>query len=366
MALTALVLFHAFTLVSCNSGSEVATEAKSFPVIRPLITDTARIQEYVADIHSVRNIEIRAKAGGFLEAIHIDEGAFVRQGQLLFSIGSKQYEQALKRSQAALASALAEAKVYEVEVANTRHLFNKQIVAQSELELAESRLETMQAKAEVASSEAAAAALTLTFAQIKAPFDGYINRIRNKSGSLIEEGTLLTTISDNREVFAYFNLSEREYLDYAVTGSGLKQATVRLRLANNALYPVEGVIETGESEIDKNTGNIAFRARFPNPDNILRHGSSGKIQVRSEVKQVMLIPQKSTFEIQEKLYVMRVKKDSTLEAQVITPVMRLSRLFVVQEGLHPTDQILFEGVQQVRPGDRIIPVRVDWASHSLQ
>src|SRR5690606_19629638 len=161
-----------------------------------------------------------------------------------------------------LKSAIADAKTAELDYQNVKLLVEKNIVSKSEMEMARAKLAALQAKIEEARSHEASARLRLGFTQIKAPFSGFIDRIPNRAGSLSDEGTLLTTLSDNEEVFAYFNVSEREYLDFVSNaGDDSKFREVSLILANNEIYPHHGKIETIEAEFDQSTGSIAFRAR---------------------------------------------------------------------------------------------------------
>jgi membrane fusion protein (multidrug efflux system) len=343
------------TVMGCSSNKNEQAELEKFPVITPIVKDTTYTREYVAEIHSVQNVEIRAKANGYLESIHVDEGSIVNQGQVLFSLNSQQFKQELLKAQAALTSALAESKAAEVELKNTRTLVEKNVISQSELDLAQARYDALLAKIEEAKAEEANAHLQLSFTQIRAPFSGIINRIPNKAGSLIEEGTLLTTLSNNKEVFIYFNLSERAYLDYVSSAPAERPAEATLVLANNTVYPLKGKIETVESEFDQSTGNIAFRARFPNPNQILKHGGSGKILLTTKLNDAMLVPQKSTFEIQENIYVFLVDANNKVLQQRITPVARLPHWYVIAPSLTVNDKIIYEGIQKVKDGDAILP-----------
>lgn len=270
-------LFGIFT--ACKNSQELQTP-ESFKVFHPLIIDTVYTTEYVAEIHALQNVEVRTRIKGFIEAIHADEGQSVQKGQILFSISNLEYQQELQKAKAAIKSALAELRTGEIELENTLKLLEKNIVSKAELKMVESKVEALKAKVEQAQSDEAQAQLNLSFTEIKAPFDGIINRIPNKTGSLVEEGSLLTTISNNKEVLVYFNLSERDYLEYKSNDSVENSKIVELEMVNNQLYEHKGKIEIIESEFDQSTGNIAFRARFPNPDNLLRHGSTGKLSLQ--------------------------------------------------------------------------------------
>lgn len=349
-------------LGSCSSEKKDEKRAtETYKVISPIVKDTVYTNEYVAEINAFQNIEIHTRVDGFLEDIHVDEGESVKKGQLLFTISSQSYVQEVQKATASMQLAVAELKSTEIELANTEKLLAKNIIADTELEVVKAEVDALKAKLAEAQVDENQAKLNLSFAQIKAPFNGFINRIPYKTGSLIDEGTLLTTISNNHEVFAYYNVSEREYLDYGVTSEGGKPKEVLLMLANNTVYPHKGFIETTASEFDRNTGTIAFRAKFPNPDNLLKHGASGKVLVNTPLKDALLIPQKSTFDQQENLCVFVVDNDGKVRIQTIVPSVRLPKLFVVGSGLSTEDKIIYEGVQLVKEGDVIIPEMVSFS-----
>jgi RND family efflux transporter MFP subunit len=348
-------LFCLVFLGSCSSEKNDKTPTESFPVAHPVVMDTVFAKEYVAEIQSVQNIELRARVTGFIENIHVDEGQAVLAGQTLFSISNQEFREELLKANALLKSAIAEAKVAEVEVTRTRTLVEKNIVSSSELEMAGAKLEAIQAKIDEAKSAVSSAQLQLSFTEVKAPFSGVINRIPNKRGSLIEEGTLLTTLSDNHEVFAYFNMSEQEYMEFVKREDSKDSKIVSLITADNEPYEVKGTIEVVESEIDKNTGTLAFRARFPNSSQRLKHGSSGKVLLNTQLKHALLVPQKSTFEVQENLYVYVVNKDNVVELRSIVPYLRMPHFYVVASGLTANDNIIYEGIQRVNEGDKITP-----------
>ncbi len=325
---------------ACTSHKAMKEEAGKYVVTAPLKTDTLIAKEYVSQIRSVQNVEIRAQERGYLQNIYVDEGQMVKAGQLLFRIMPRIYEAELLKTEA-------EAKVSEIELRNTQILFNKNVVSVNDLEMSQAKFE--QAKAQVALAK-----LHLSFTEIRAPFSGTIDRIPRKLGSLIDEGELLTSLSDNSHVFAYFNVSEPEYLEYKSTTENSDPRTkVSLLLANSKLFPYEGVVETIESEFDSETGNIAFRAKFPNPDDLLKHGQTGKVRMTVPLQDALLIPQKATYEIQDKVYVFVVDENNMVRSRNITIGHKMPDLYVVSSGLSENDRILLEGVQKVRDDDKV-------------
>jgi membrane fusion protein (multidrug efflux system) len=324
---------------SCKSRKEEKEEAGKYTVTNPVKMDTSFTKEYVSQIRSVRNIEIRAQEKGFLENIYVDEGQFVKAGQVLFRIMPKVYEAELLKSEA-------EAKAAQIELLNATTLADKNIVSKNEQAMA-------QAKLDQANAEIALAKLHLSFTEIKAPFDGTIDRIPKKLGSLIDEGELLTSLSDNSQMFVYFNVSEPEYLDYETNKKGRGNTKVGLLLANGSMLPYKGDVETIESEFNSETGNIAFRARFPNPEKLLKHGETGKVLMTIPLKDALVIPQKATYEIQDKIYVFVVDKNNVVKSRNIAIAGRMPDLYVVESGIAEDDKILLDGVQRAKDDDKI-------------
>ena len=333
------VLILSVSLVKCNSKKEEKAEDFKYSVTNPIVIDTSFTKEYVSQIKSVRNIEIRTQEKGFLQNIYVDEGQFVKAGQILFRIMPKMYE-------AELLKAKAEAKAAEIEYLNAKTLADKNVISKNEQALA-------QAKLEVAKAEVAMAKLHLSFTEIRAPFAGTIDRLPKKIGSLLEEGELLTSLSDNSDVFAYFNVSEPEYIDYQTNIKDRADNTIKLLLANGTQLKYKGKVQLIESEFDNETGNVAFRAIFPNPDKLLKNGETGKVLMTVPIKNALIIPQKATYEIQDKKYVFVVDKNSTVKSREITITGELPDLYVVKSGLTVADKILLEGVQKAKDDDKI-------------
>ncbi|HEV7330532.1 MAG TPA: efflux RND transporter periplasmic adaptor subunit [Flavisolibacter sp.] len=327
------------------------------PVIKLQETDTSFHLDYVADIQAVKNVEIRARIDGFLDKIYVDEGSTVRKGQLLFRISNQELFNELAKAKASVQSARAAAKITELEMQRVKVLVEKKIIAKSELDLAVARLEDANAKIAQAVAEVADAQTKLSYLSVRSPFNGVIDRIPMKPGSLITDGSLLTTLSDNNQMYAYFDVSENEYLQHKKASSArLKEnGAAALVLSDGTRYPHKGFIETQEAEFSDNTGSIAFRAKFPNPEAMLKHGASGKVQLVTALQQKLLVPQKAVLEIQDKSFVFVVGADNTVKMKSFTPNLRIADYFVVEDGLKPGDVIVYEGVQNIRDGAPVKP-----------
>lgn len=335
--LTAVCIFACLT--GCQSKKETPEITSKLLVTSPLLMDTTIIKDYVCQIHSSQHIEIRALEKGYLQKIFVDEGQFVRQGQLMFQIMPLMYKAELQKAQA-------EANFAEIEYRNTKSLADSNVVSKNELALARAKFD--KAKAEVALAQ-----VHLGFTEIRAPFDGIMDRFQVRLGSLVSEGDLLTTLSDNSKMWVYFNVPEAEYLNYKTGADKQNTVEVRLLMANNEIYEHPGVIETIEADFNNETGNIAFRATFPSPKGLLRHGETGSVQMVVPMKKVLLIPQKATFEILEKKYVYVVKADNTVQSREITIAAEMPDLYIIKGGLKRNEKILLEGIRKVRDGDHI-------------
>lgn len=349
--LTAIVL--SLTMVSCGTKQNKKTQIESFRLANPIRVDTVFEKAYVADIQAIKNVEIRNRVKGFIDYIHVDEGQFVEAGQLLFSISAQEFTDELQRAKSQLKSAEAELKSLQVELRNSRNLLAKLIVSKSEVEAAEAKAEAAEANCEQAKSTISTAQLNVSFTKIKAPFSGYIHRIPNKLGSLVEEGTMLTTISDNQAIYAYFRVTEYEYLSFMKSKGLSKSKDLNLLLADNSIHTQKGIIETVDGEVDKSTGSIAFRAKFANPSKLIKHGFSGKVRIDFDIKQAIIIPMSATFEIQENFYVYLVDKTNTVRLKRVYPSVSLGDSYVIAKGLGVQDRILLEGIQLVNAGQKI-------------
>jgi membrane fusion protein, multidrug efflux system len=351
--ITPLVIFSACS----KSGNSSDTKSiHEFPVTTVIRKDTVLFHEYVVDVHAIKNVEIRARVQGYLDYIYVDEGQSVKAGQLLFKINDEEYVAEVAKSKASVNSAIAEEQAMQLEAERVSILVEKNVVAQSELRLAKAKVDMAKAKVEEAKSHLLQANIRYTHTSIKAPFDGVVDRLPFKIGSLINEGHLLTTLFDSKFVYAYFRVSEKEYLEYVKSHPDDRRSNnVELIQADGNLHQQPGKIETLEGEFDTSTGTIAFRAIFPNPQHVLKHGSSGKIKLSNAIEDALIIPQKATFEIQDKTFVFLVDKDNKLKVKSFVPKSRLSHFYIIESGLQEGDRIIFEGIKDARDGMQIKP-----------
>ena len=324
-------------MAGCQPHEEEHHETPKYEAATPFREDINIKKEYVCQVHGIRHIEVRALERGYLENIYVDEGQMVHKGQLMFKIMPNIY-------QAELLKAQAEASTMNIEYTNTKGLAEKNIVSKNELARAKARLDRANAEVKLAETH-------LSFTDIKAPFDGIMDHLLARNGSLLEEGELLTKLSEISKLWVYFNVPETEYLEYKMHNNSDTYKKVQLKLANGQIFNQEGIIETIEADFDNTHGNIEFRATFPNPDYILRHGQTGTVVMNVPRKNTLVIPQKATFEVLDKMYVYVVNDQKKIVQKLIQVDGEIPGYFLIKEGVNDSDIILMDGLRKVHPGD---------------
>lgn len=334
----------ALSVPACQTREEHhESEHHKIVVTSPKVKDVGITQQYVCRMRSQQNIKVKALQTGYIQQILVKEGQGVKKDELMFKILPTLYK-------AKLDTEVAEAKLAELELKYTRNLFNQKppVVSRNEVALYEAKLQRANAKVKLAEAE-------LSFTLVKAPFDGIIDRLHEQLGSLIKEGDVLTTLSDNRVMWVYFYVPEIPYLEYQ---KGLKSGKavwekIELELADGSVFPHAATSLRVEAEFNNETGNVPFRADFPNPEGLLRYGMTGNILIRRTLKNAIVIPQRATFQTLDRLYVYVVGKDNVVRQRGIVKSHEQEDIFVIEKGLRVDDKIVYEGVQQVHDGEKL-------------
>jgi len=365
-----IILFSGIVLASCSGKDEKAAQAAAgqpqpYPVFAVTTQETTLDSDYPATIEGIQNIDIRPKVDGFVERIYVDEGAVVRKGQPLFSINAPQYEQAVRTAAAAISSAEADVNAAQLQVNKTKPLVEKDIISKYELEAAQLTLQSKRAMLSQARASLANAKINLGYTNITSPVDGVVGSIPYKTGSLVSSSSAqpLTTVSNTAKVYAYFSLNEKQLLDFSNVYNGKNLAEqmrnippVSLVLADGSSYAQNGRIESINGQINTSTGSASLRATFPNPVSVLKSGASASVRIPQHVKNVILIPQKSTTDLQGKKFVY-ILGDSAKVMNTPIEVMEITKgkFYVVTKGLKAGDKIVLEGFQSLKDGTKIKP-----------
>lgn len=338
-----IILFgiaNAMLFQGCVHKKHNQHEDGKFLVTSPIQKDTTIYETYVCQIQAIQHIDLRALEKGYLQNIYMDEGQVVKKGQIMFQILPLIYQAEMQKAQA-------EANFAEIEYQTTKNLSDSNIVSKNELALSKAKFDKAKAELDLAK-------VHLGFTEIRAPFDGIMGRFHVRLGSLLDEGELLTTLSDNSKMWVYFNVPEAEYLNYKLTAAkDGKFPLVKLELANKVMFNQDGIIETIEADFNNETGNIAFRATFSNPDDILRHGETGNVLMPVHFKNALIIPQKATFEVLDKKYVYVINENNQVESREIKIGAEQPHIYIVTDGLSTQDKIIYEGLRKVKNNQQV-------------
>jgi membrane fusion protein (multidrug efflux system) len=353
--------------LACNNDQKnkaVQNAPKEFEVMRMAYSNAVVNQDYPATIQGIRNVEIRPKIDGYINAIYVDEGAAVKKGQLLFRIDAPQYEQNVRTAEANINIAVAEVNAAQMQVNKVRPLVEKDIVSSYELESAQYTLQSKKAALAQANAALKNAQLNLSYTTIYSPSNGVMGLLPFKIGSLVSSNTVnpLTTVSDIKTIYAYFSINEKQGLEIFqhAKGSTVQQKLqtlppVTLILANGMPLPGPGKIETASGLINAQTGAVNMRATFSNPDGLVHSGSSAVVRIPEHIDTALLVPQKATYQIQGKLFVYLVGNDNKVNSVEVTPQASAGQFFVIKEGLRPGDRIVADGIASLREGLLIKP-----------
>jgi membrane fusion protein (multidrug efflux system) len=366
-----LLLLSGLTLASCGGDKDKAAQAgaaaqvKDYKVLTVETRSATLNNDYPASIQGQQNIEIRPRIEGYIEKIYVDEGAVVKAGQPLFKINDPQYEQAVRTATAGIKTAEAQVSTAKLAVVKVKPLVEKDIVSKYELESAQYTYASAQASLAQARAALVNARVNLSYTTVTSPVNGVVGSIPFRLGSLVNSASTdpLTTVSSIGNVYAYFALNEKLLLDFTKGSSETTFAkklsalpAVSLLLSDGSAYSEKGKIETVNGLINTATGSVNIRARFPNPKGIIRSGSSVTVRIPNSLKNVILIPQSATFELQDKLFAVTVGKDGKTKNVNLTVMENTAgNFYVVESGLKVGDQIVLEGVSSLKDGTQIKP-----------
>lgn len=358
-----LILFLFFLLTACSDennkegGPEGPQQTPMLPVVEVPSKTITSYTTYPTSIEGIVNSAVYAKVSGYITNVYVDEGEKVSKGQTLFKLETESLSQDASAARAKIDAA-------QVEVDKLTPLVQEEIIGHSQLETAKAELQE-------AKSTFNSIAANIGYATIKSPVDGYVGAINLRSGALVSPSSQmpLTTVSDISEVYAYFSMNERNYLNFIqkAEGSSVEEKIknlpkVQLMLANDSIYKNEGRIETINSQINDNTGSISFRALFVNQSRVLTNGSSGKIRVPKTYNDAVVVPVPSTYSEQGSIYVYLVGKDSTAVARRIIITEEVENMYVVSKGLKKGDKIIAKGLDKIKGKTKIKPQEIPFDS----
>ncbi|GAB2806660.1 efflux RND transporter periplasmic adaptor subunit [Ferruginibacter profundus] len=347
--------------------NQMPSTPPSLPVVKIVANQATTWQEYPASVEGATNVEIRPQVSGYLEKIYAEEGAWVSKGQPLFRINSAAYNEYSNNASASVQAADAAIAKAQIEVDRLKPLVDNKVIAEVQLKTAKANLAAAKAAHAQAVSSKGSADINVGYTLITAPVSGYIGHIPYKQGSLVGNGEVLplTVLSEVNTVHAYFAMSEADFLSFAAQYQGKSTEEkiknippVDLQLPDHTVYNTKGKIELVQGQFDRTSGTISFRASFPNPEKILRSGITGKILIPSLHKDQLLVPQESTYELQDKIFVFAVGDSNKVASKQITVNGKSGNNYLVSKGLTSGETIVYSGIQRLRDGAVITPQQI--------
>lgn len=348
-------------LVSCGNKQERGeAPLKKYPTMVVDYQDTHLETVFPVTIKGSEDVEIRPRIDGVIDIMYVDEGSVVKAGQPLFKINSPSSVQNLATAKAMVASAEAALNTAEINVNRVRPLVAQGIVSEVQLQTSENAYLSAQQSLNQAKASLANAQAIDEWTRVLSPIDGIVGTIPFRKGSLVNPATAITTVANTKSVYAYFSINEKLLIEWlnSLEGNTQKEKIanlppITLVMADGSEYPEKGKIETISGLVNVTTGSANLRVEFPNKEGILRSGSSGKIRIPREVKNVFVIPQAATFVIQDKRLVFKVEGDSVVQKTIDAAAMPDGKSFAVMGGLDKNDKIVSDGVITLTNGMKI-------------
>jgi membrane fusion protein, multidrug efflux system len=357
-------------LYACSGKQNPAAptaQAVPVPVYNVTTHDAFTWQEYPVMLEGRTDVEIRPQVDGYLQSVFVDEGAFVKAGQAIFKIEDHRYREALNNATGSLNVAEAALINAKLEVEKLTPLVDGKVISEYQLKSAKAALKIAEGNKKQAEAAVASARINLEFTTIKAPVSGYITRLPKKQGSLVSaaDPQPLTTLSDNAEVHAYFSVSEADFTKFRATHEGATLndklshlPPLSLVLPDNTEYAQKGRIDMVDGQFNKTTGAITLRASFPNAQGLLRAGNTGKVKLGLPHAGAVLVPQASTVELQDKIFVYTVDKANKVAKTPITIVGKSGNDYLVKDGVKAGDRIVYKGFEGLQDGVTVAPEKI--------
>ncbi|MEF8715813.1 MAG: efflux RND transporter periplasmic adaptor subunit [Accumulibacter sp.] len=360
--LISTTLISIFSLAACGDKSVPPPPTPTVEVVSVAQKDVPIYMEWIGSLDGNVNAVIRPQVTGYLIRQNYREGDLVKQGQPLFEIDPRTFEAAVDEAKGLRAQQAARFETTKANLDRIKPLAAVNAVSQKDLDDATGSHLSAKAQLEAAEASLRTAKLNLGFTKITSPVSGIAGIAKAQIGDLLSPSmsTELTTVSTVDPIKVYFNISEREYLKVAsaalAAGSKPERLPLELFLVDGSLYPHPGKVAVLNRQVDVSTGTFKVAALFPNPDNLLRPGQYGRVRATMSVdKGALLVPQRAVTEIQGKYLVAVVGADNKVDIRPVTVGERVGTEWIVSKGLQPSEQVIAEGTQKVRPGATVNP-----------
>ncbi len=354
----------ALMIVSC--GDKVQLQKPQPPevtVSKPLEKKITDYMIFSGQTSELASVEIRARVEGWLEKANFKDGAFVKEGELLFKIDSKPFQAEVNQRKAELSAKEADLRLAKTNLNRSKQLLEKASISQLQFDQSQAEALVAEAQVQMAQANLEKAELSLSYTEITAPMSGRTSRAYVDDGNLVGAGekTLLTEIVNNDKIYFYFDMSERDYLKLrrmfpeVKRGDMREEAKVSVQLADEKDFPHIGHIDFAEPKLDPGTGTLEARAIFDNEDKIMVAGLFGRIRIPIRERDALLIPQMAIGAAQAGQYALVVGKDNVVEQRFLELGEQKGTMRVIEKGLDKDDLVIVNAIQRARPGRPVTP-----------
>jgi len=358
-----MVIAASALLVGCSGGGgRPQFGDNEYPVTAVEVGSAAMQSTYPAIINGIQDVEIRPKVSGFLTQINVVEGQTVSAGQVMFVIDNETYQATVRQAQAAVNTAQSQVNTAKLTFENAKQLHANRVVGDYELQTAENSYESAKAQLAQAQANLANAKEQLSFCYVKSPAKGVVGTLPLKKGALVNTNSVLTHVADISQMEVYFSMTEKDMLALSKAEGGLRGAVdalpaVKLLLADGTEYGHEGKVMTASGVIDQATGSVQLKARFPNPDHLLKSGGSGSIIIPRTANEAIVIPQSVVSEVQNKKFIYLLgDSNRVVYTEIKVDPQNDGMTYVVTEGLKVGDKYVTNGITKLTDQMEIVPI----------
>ncbi len=349
-------------LAACSAQAKQEQTAAA-PPVQVTVTDVAfkslrQWDDFTGRLEPIDTVEIRPRVSGYIDGARFAEGARVSKGQVLFQIDPRPYQAEADRAAAEVARAKAQLDLAVVNRERGRRLIEQNALAQSEFDRLSSEERAAQANVSAAQAALQTARLNLQWTRVTSPIDGRVSKAIITRGNLVTQASLLTTVVSDTPIYAAFNADEQTFLKYAAAERG-KESPVYMGLMTEDGYPHVGKLTFIDNALDAKSGTINGRAIFANADGKFTPGLFARIRlVSAESREVALAPDRAVATDLGKRYVVVVNGSNKAEYRPVEIGPLAGNLRIIRSGLKPGDRVIVGGLQKVKPGDTVAPVKV--------